>query len=199
MTGPGRLTGREIYYRRTTMYSENKNIAWGNSCDVSHFSWKATSVVLAFLCMLLLGAVRIAQAQSQTVLYNFLGAPDGANPVAGVILDAKGNLYGTSDNGGTSGLGTVFKLAPDGDETVLYSFAGQAEGGNPYAGLVRGKKGYLYGATLYSQNNVSYGTLFKVSPKGTHTVLYEFTGGADGADPYGENLILDKAGNLYGT
>ncbi|MGA7078008.1 MAG: choice-of-anchor tandem repeat GloVer-containing protein [Terriglobales bacterium] len=180
------------------MDSENKNIARGKSFDVSHFSWKTTSAALALVCVLLL-VVRIAHAQSETVLYSFLGAPDGANPIAGVILDAKGNLYGTTDNGGTSGLGTVFKLAPDGDETVLYSFAGHAEGANPYAGLVRGKKGYLYGATLYTGDNETYGTLFKVSPKGVHTVLYAFTGGADGADPYGENLILDKAGNLYGT
>jgi uncharacterized repeat protein (TIGR03803 family) len=181
------------------MDSVNKNIAPGKSCNVFHFSWKATLATMAFVCVLLLGAVRSAQAQSETVLHNFLGKPDGANPVTGVILDAAGNLYGTTDNGGTSGLGSVFKLAPDGNETVLYSFAGQAEGENPFAGLVRGKKGYLYGATLYSQDNVSYGTLYKVSPKGVHTVLYAFTGGADGADPYGENLILDKAGNLYGT
>jgi len=179
------------------MDSENKNIAPGKSLDVSHFSWTPTLAALALVCVLLLFAVRMAQAQSETVLYNFLGKPDGANPVTGVILDSAGNLYGTTDNGGTSGLGTVFKLAPDGKETILYSFAGQGEGENPYAGLVRGKKGYLYGATLYS--SVSYGTLYKVSPKGVHTVLYAFTGGADGADPYGENLILDKAGNLYGT
>jgi len=181
------------------MDSENKNIALGKNFDVSHFSWTPTLAALAVVCVWLLVAVRTAQAQSETVLYNFLGMPDGANPVTGVILDAAGNLYGTTDNGGTAGLGTVFKLAPDGKETVLYSFAGQAEGETPYAGLVRGKKGYLYGATLYSQDNVSYGTLYKVGPKGVHTVLYTFTGGADGADPYGENLIFDKAGNLYGT
>ncbi len=181
------------------MNSENKNIAIGKSFDVSRFLWKPTSAALTLVCVLLLGAVRPAQAQSETVLYNFLGKPDGANPVAGVTLDAAGNIYGTTDNGGSSGLGTVFKLAPDGKETVLYSFAGQAEGANPYAGLVRGKKGYLYGATIYTGDNDTYGTLYKVSPKGVHTVLYAFTGGADGADPYGENLILDKAGNLYGT
>ncbi len=153
------------------MNLENKSIALGKSFDVSHFSWTPTLAALAFVCVLLLGTVRSAQAQSETVLYNFLGKPDGANPVTGVILDAAGNLYGTTDNGGTSGLGTVFKLAPDGKETVLYSFAGQAEGESPYAGLVRGKKGYLYGATLYSQDNVSNGTLYKVSPKRTQTLL----------------------------
>ncbi|MFY9676024.1 MAG: choice-of-anchor tandem repeat GloVer-containing protein, partial [Terriglobales bacterium] len=179
------------------MDSGNKDIALGKSSDVSHFSWKPTLAVLTFVCVFLLVAVRSAQAQSETVLYSFLGEPDGANPVTAVTLDAAGNLYGTTDNGGTAGLGTVFKLAPDGKETVLYSFAVQADGANPFAGLVRGKKGYLYGATLY--NSDSYGTLYKVSPKGVHTVLYAFTGGADGADPYGENLILDKAGNLYGT
>lgn len=181
------------------MDSENKDIVRENSFDFPGFWWKSTSAVLALLCVLLLGAVRPAQAQTETVLYSFAGIPDGANPVAGVTLDAAGNLYGTTDNGGTSGLGTVFKLAPDGKETVLYSFTGQAEGENPYAGLALGKKGYLYGATIYSGDSGSYGTLFKVSPKGAHTLLYAFTGGADGADPYGENLILDKAGNLFGT
>ena len=151
------------------------------------------------LCGLSLIAAGMAEAQSEKVVYSFGGKPDGANPIAGVILDAEGDVYGTTDNGGASGLGTVFRVNADGRENVIYSFAGQADGENPYAGVVRGKKGYLYGATLYSQTNVSYGTLFKISPKGVHTVLYSFTGGADGADPYGENLIFDKAGNLYGT
>ena len=157
------------------------------------------ATALAFLFALLLVAVYPAPAQTENVLHSFSGKPDGANPVAGVILDARGNLYGTTDNGGASALGSVFKVAPSGVETVLYSFAGQADGENPYAGLVRGTGGYLYGATLYSQDNVSYGTVFKVSPSGTHTVLYTFSGGADGADPYGENLIFDRSGNLYGT
>jgi uncharacterized repeat protein (TIGR03803 family) len=154
---------------------------------------------LALVCSLLVVAARPTQAQTEEVVYSFAGTPDGANPIAAVILDAEGDVYGTTDNGGASGLGTVFAVDVDGKETVLYSFKGQADGENPYAGVIRGKKDYLYGATLYSQLNVSYGTLFKISPKGVHTVLYSFTGGVDGADPYGENLIFDKAGNLYGT
>jgi len=183
------------------MYSENKSTAWEKHFDVSHRSWNLTLTALAFACALQIIAVHSALAQTETVLYSFPGTPDGANPIAGVIFDAAGNLYGTTDNGGAygcSGCGTVFKLAPDGAETVLYSFPGGAEGSAPYAGLVRGKKGYLYGATLSAPPN-TYGTVYKVSPKGVHTVLYGFTGGADGADPYGENLIFDKAGNLYGT
>jgi uncharacterized repeat protein (TIGR03803 family) len=155
--------------------------------------------LICCLTIALLAAVSVANAQL-TTLYNFKGTPDGWAPIAGVARDAKGNLYGTTDDGGANGVGCVFKLAPDGTESLLYGFTPTGlDGHNPYAGLVRDKKGNLYGATLYGQYNISYGTIFKADSKGNYSVLYSFTGGADGADPYGENLILDPAGNLYGT
>jgi uncharacterized repeat protein (TIGR03803 family) len=132
-----------------------------------------------------------------TVLHNFTNGPDGGNPYQGVILDSKGNLYGTTDSGGTSGAGVVFKVDPSGHETVLYSFTGGADGGNGAGGLVRDSAGNLYGITNVGGASGA-GVVFKVDPSGHETVLYSFTGGADGNGPLG-NLIRDSAGNLYGT
>jgi uncharacterized repeat protein (TIGR03803 family) len=126
---------------------------------------------------------------------------DGAVAHAGVIADSTGNLYGTTLSGGASGSGTVFRIAPDGTETVLYSFCKQtncADGAAPYAGSVMDGAGNLYGATACGgTNGCGYGTVFKLAPDSEETVLHAFTGGKDGADP--NDLILDKSGNLYGT
>jgi uncharacterized repeat protein (TIGR03803 family) len=130
----------------------------------------------------------------ETVLYSFLGYPmDGAYP-NGIIEDAAGNLYGTTQDGG----GTVFKVAPSGKETVLYRFTGGADGSTPVSNLIRDAAGNLYGTTLYGGAS-NYGTVFKVdTATGAETVLHNFAGGSDGKHPYG-GLILDAAGNLYGT
>jgi uncharacterized repeat protein (TIGR03803 family) len=114
-----------------------------------------------------------------------------------LIQDSAGNFYGTTQLGGTSNLGTVFKLDPMGTETVLHSFAGGADGANPYSGLVQDSTGNLYGTTYYG-GAPNHGTVFKLDPTGTETVLYSFAGGTDGANPYA-SLVQDPAGNLYGT
>jgi uncharacterized repeat protein (TIGR03803 family) len=92
-----------------------------------------------------------AVAQTETVLYNFCSlanCADGSLPTGGLVMDASGNLYGTTDEGGTYGEGTVFKLAPDGTEMVLHSFALTAsDGGEPQAGLLIDTEGNLYGTT----------------------------------------------------
>jgi uncharacterized repeat protein (TIGR03803 family) len=132
---------------------------------------------------------RVTPAGKETVLYSFTGGADGAAPQRGLLLDAKGNLYGTTASGGTYGFGTVFKVDQNGNETVLYSFTGGADGGNPYSGLVRDAQGNLYG--------VAGSVVFKLDEKGNETVLYTFTGGADGS-PNGR-LMRDANGNLYGT
>src|SRR5260370_41536905 len=88
--------------------------------------------------------------QTEKVLYNFNGGSDGAEPTAGLISDSAGNLYGTTMHGGPANAGTVFKLDPTGIETVLYSFAGFANGSdgeNPKAGVIRDAGGNLYGTT----------------------------------------------------
>ena len=140
------------------------------------------------------------------VLYSFTGGADGARPVARLVRDAAGNLYGTTANGGATsacyppyGCGVVFKLSPSGTETVLHSFSEPGDGAFP-GGLVRDAAGNLYGtgATITSNPFVfGAGTVFKLSPNGTETVLYSFTGGVDGGDPNG--VVPDSAGNLYGT
>ncbi len=145
---------------------------------------------------------------TETVLHSFAGYPnDGADPMAGLVRDAKGNLYGTTFAGGSGcvnvGCGTVFEVTSSGQETVLHSFVGGSDGYEPWAGLVRDAKGNLYGTTYGGGGSgcaPSYGcgTVFKVTPSGTETVLYRFTGGTDGGLPLA-GLVLDKHGNLYGT
>ena len=139
----------------------------------------------------------------QTVLYAFTGGADGSNPQGGVVRDSRGHLYGTTPYGG-SGAGVVFELNKSGQETVLYTFTGGADGRTPFAGLISDKAGNLYGTTTYGGTS-GKGVVFKLAPPAqlggtwTETVLYNFTGGADGGNPYGAGVILDAAGNLYGT
>jgi uncharacterized repeat protein (TIGR03803 family) len=144
------------------------------------------------------GAVfEIAADGTETMLYSFTGGSDGGDPVGGLIADKKGNLYGTTSAGGTDNAGTVFKVAPDGTETVLYSFTGGSDGGAPAAGLIADKAGNFYGTTPQGGAN-NWGTVFEFATDGTETVLYSFTGGHDGGYPLA-GVIADKAGNLYGT
>jgi uncharacterized repeat protein (TIGR03803 family) len=143
----------------------------------------------------------------ETVLHSFTGGNDGSLPLAGVIRDSHGNLYGTTQIGGDSGSGVVFELDTEGRESVLYSFTGGADGGYAWAGLLRDAEGDLYGTTL-SDGAFGYGTVYKLSPPLSvcktalcpwrETVLYSFTGGADGGAPFSA-LVEDAAGNLYGT
>jgi uncharacterized repeat protein (TIGR03803 family) len=158
---------------------------------------------------------KISPQGKETVLHSFKGTGgDGATPVAPVIMDAAGNLYGTTEYGGLfgyacgpNGCGTVFKIDAAGKETVLYRFTGVAgDGMNPEQGLVRDSKGNLYGTTLQGgtyDGNGSYGTVFKINPAGKETLLHSFNPYAppytDGAWPLGGSLVRDSAGNLYGT
>jgi uncharacterized repeat protein (TIGR03803 family) len=147
---------------------------------------------------------KLDAAGKKTILHNFGGAPsDGAYPYAGVIRDSAGNLYGTTYSGGsgacTNGCGTVFELDKDTlTETVLYSFTGYpADGAFPYAGLVQDTNGNLYGTTVYGGTSDN-GIVFKLNPSAKETVMYNFTGGTDGGVPRAP-LVMDPAGNLYGT
>ncbi|MGO9084012.1 MAG: choice-of-anchor tandem repeat GloVer-containing protein [Candidatus Sulfotelmatobacter sp.] len=142
--------------------------------------------------------VGLAQAQTFSVLYGFKGQPDGASPYGGVVEDASGNLYGTTQAGGISNLGTVFKLDPADNETVLHSFTGGADGATPLASVVMDPAGNLYGTTNYGGSACDCGVVFKMDPSGSETILHSFTGQSDGGSPRG-SLILDSAGNLYGT
>jgi uncharacterized repeat protein (TIGR03803 family) len=145
-------------------------------------------------------------------LYAFQGGSDGWMPLGVLIADQSGNLYGTTSEGGNGGAscpdgsygcGTVFKIAPDGTETQLYAFRGGSQDGSaPYAGLVADAAGNFYGTTggggscSFDQNGC--GTVFKLAPDGTETLLHKFSGGSDGTGPEA-GLIIDKKGDLYGT
>jgi uncharacterized repeat protein (TIGR03803 family) len=155
---------------------------------------------------------------NESVLYPFRGGPDGAFPASELLLDEAGNLYGTARGGGIlsvtspcafiSGCGVVFKLDRDGNESVLYSFKGGADGFGVASGLIRDRAGNFYGTTVAggtSNPNCTgggppgtCGVVYKVDPKGTETVLHSFTGGRDGYSPYG-SLIPDWQGNLIGA
>jgi uncharacterized repeat protein (TIGR03803 family) len=150
-----------------------------------------------------------ATAQTEKILYSFTGGSDGGAPQGGLVLDGKGNLYGTTQQGGSNSGGTVFELTPNSNgtwtEQVLYSFTGlfgNSDGAFPYGSLVFDSKGNLYGTTVFGGTSFQ-GTVFELSPgtNGTWTenILYNFTGGADGGAPYGPGLSIDRAGNLYGT
>jgi len=145
---------------------------------------------------------KLDKSGAETTLHQFTGTPDGAFPLAGLVQDAAGNLYGTTSAGGdaTCLCGTVFKLDTSSKETVLHSFTGSAVGGDgaqPLAGLVRDAKGNLFGTTSGGGAN-NDGTVFKLDAAGAETVLYSFTAGIDGANPQA-GLVRDAAGNLYGT
>ena len=140
---------------------------------------------------------RLAPDGTETVLYSFTGGSDGGNPLAErLIKDAADNLYGTTLVGGVNNGGTVFRVAPDGTETVLHAFAGGNDGSNPSAGVIANRKGDLFGTTLGGGVN-SDGTVFRLAPDGTETVLHAFAGN-DGAHPLAA-LIRDKADNFYST
>jgi uncharacterized repeat protein (TIGR03803 family) len=134
----------------------------------------------------------------ETVLYSFAGSPDGASPYAGLVMDNTGNLYGTTENGGAFGFGIVFKIDTSGIETVLHSFAGNpTDGADPKSRLIVDQNGNLYGTTFAGGSGNS-GTVFKIDTTGAATILYNFTGGSDGENPFG-GVTLDANGLLYGT
>jgi len=144
---------------------------------------------------------------TETVLYSFQGetGDDGSGPQAGLIFDATGHLYGTTASGGKLGYGTVFELSPPATpggawtETILYSFKGTTTGANPASGLVFDGTA-LVGTTPYGGKD-GFGTVFKLTPTKkapwSETILYNFTGLADGGRPYAGLVLYDK--DLYGT
>jgi uncharacterized repeat protein (TIGR03803 family) len=147
---------------------------------------------------------KVDPSGTETVLYSFNGT-DGDEPMGGLIFDAHGDLFGTTTNGGTNFDGTVFELVPNSDgtwtEQVLYSFtSGSGDGSNPEAGVVMDHAGNLYGTTESGGNNPGDGTVFELKHSGSswkESILYSFTGGADGSRPFAGLTIHD--GKLYGT
>jgi uncharacterized repeat protein (TIGR03803 family) len=157
-----------------------------------------------------MGTVFAFHESNATFVTDFGGA-GGEFPFAGLVKDSD-NIYGTTQFGGnlscnaqSSGCGTVFKLDSRGNQTVLYSFLGVPDGDDAANGLILDNSGNLFGATPYGGTgacqNFPYsgcGTIFEIDPTGKETVLFNFTGGADGKYPFGV-LVRDTKGNLYGT
>jgi len=147
-------------------------------------------------------AFKITPGGVLTLLYSFSGGTDGAYPQGGLLQATDGNFYGTTTYGGANNQGTVFKMTPSGTRTTLHSFA-ITDGSQPMGNLVQATDGNFYGATYYggafstcSPEN-SCGTVFKVTPDGTLTTLYNFSG-MDGANP-DAGVVQAGDGNLYGT
>jgi uncharacterized repeat protein (TIGR03803 family) len=159
--------------------------------------------VLSLTVVVATGVLVFARAASAQqpyfdVLHPFTDGVDGASPYAALIQATDGNFYGTAYDGGTAGVGTVFKMTPTGTLSVLHEFTGgTTEGANPAAALVQSTDGNLYGTTQEG-GAFNVGTVFKVTTSGNLTTLHEFIGGADGASPEAA-LIQATDGNFYGT
>lgn len=142
---------------------------------------------------------KISSGGSETVLHSFSdNSSDGGYPTAGLISASDGNYYGTTNSGGSANKGTVFKITSSGVETLLYTFTGGTDGGNPQSPLIQGSDGNFYGTTTAGGAHGD-GTVFEITPSGTETVVYSFAGGiGDGSDP-AAGLLQASDGNFYGT
>src|SRR5260370_15614517 len=193
-------------------------------CSGRRKLFAASAIVLASLALMAIfpapqGAVAsphdgAPQAVIEQLLYTFCisgKCVDGSGPAAGLIMDGKRNLYGTTAGGGSSNnRGVVFELTPSGSgwtETVLYRFcpqSGCADGASPQAGLIMDGAGNLYGTTAQGGSLHNAGVVFQLTPSGSgwaQQVLYTFcpqSGCAHRSPPHA-GLIMDRTGNLFGT
>lgn len=167
-------------------------------------SWSKVRAVLALVVALQL--VSAASASTTQVIYSFSGN-DGEYADTELVIDPAGNLYGTTVQGGRHASGTVFQLSRSGDSwvhSVLYSFTGGLDGGEPYKGVTLDADGNLYGTAVTGGTGScegGCGVTFKLTNSGGHwtqNVIHSFTGGDDGSGP-GSPVVLGKDGNVYGT
>jgi uncharacterized repeat protein (TIGR03803 family) len=166
-------------------------------------------IALALSCLvpgLAPKAIGVIPAETVNVIYNFAGGGDGEYADTDLETDSAGNIYGTTVLGGDFGGGTVFRLSPTPTgwvHTVLYSFTGGADGGEPYKGVSLDREGNLYGTAVTGGSGScegGCGVAYKLTNSGgtwTQTVIHAFTGGADGSGP-GARLTVDRSGNVYG-
>jgi uncharacterized repeat protein (TIGR03803 family) len=146
---------------------------------------------------------KISSTGKEVILHSFTGASHDGDSPTGLLVDAQGNIYGTTVQGGTWGGGEVYELPSHGKITKLYSFKGGSSGQNPIGSLVRDNIGNTYGTTEYGPTHgcsgSGCGTIFKVSPKGKHNLLFAFPDGAqDGVVPT-TGLMRTSSGVLYGV
>ena len=158
-----------------------------------------------------------AATYTYSVLSSFVGGTQGSYPSGALVRDQHGNLYGTTSSGGdfsatgpscpyAPGCGLVFKLAPSGEETVLYAFTGETDGSLGYGQttLIRDEAGNLYGTAglggdLSDCGGIGCGVVFTVDSQGNETVLHTFTGADGNLNYFTPTLFRDKRGDLYGT
>ena len=150
------------------------------------------------------GAVfKIDRTGKESTFFNLNGGSAGEFPSGALTLDAAGNLYGIAD-GGTGGSGVIYKLSPQGEETILFAFQGglhTTSPKEPAGGVILDKKGNIFGAAQFGNKQtcqIGCGSIFLLDPAGNMHFLHQFTGGADGANPVGP-LVQDAQGNLYGV
>lgn len=154
---------------------------------------------------------RVSPTGHEVILHTFRGGKDGANPVASLVQDSAGNIYGETLYGGTAHhQGAIFKITPAGVYSIVHTFKGApGDGQNPWGSLMLDASGNIYGTASLGGNSGAQacnpkggvpgcGVVFKISPSGTETILYNFQGGTDGGFPMG-NVVFDAAGNLYGA
>jgi uncharacterized repeat protein (TIGR03803 family) len=167
-----------------------------------HFLFALSALAVATLLM----ATPAAAAPAEHTLHSFdFGGSEGVDPKGGLVFDASGNLYGTTSQGSVTGDGSVFELSPRSgggwSEKVLHNFVASKDGSDPYASLIFDASGNLYGTTILG-GAFGFGSVFEMSPKAgggwTEKLIYSFHESNDGTLPYSA-LILDAAGNLYGT
>ena len=139
----------------------------------------------------------ITTGGTYTVLRSLSSATDGANPKAGLVQANDGKLYGTTSEGGSNGVGTIFSITTGGIYTVVRSLSSTIDGANPKAGLVQASDGKLYGTTYQGGSN-NAGTIFSLTSDGTYTVLRSLNSATDGANPVA-GLVQASDGKLYGT
>lgn len=176
---------------------------------VLQLPFRVFPLTLSFV--LAVGLSQTMQAQTFSVLHNFTDGADGAGPRSALTVGSDGALYGTAEIGGPHGYGTVFRLSRMNSAWVfstLYGFAGASDGADPIGGVAFGPHGDLYGTTQQGgpEND---GTVYALRPPSplcrsltcdwNETILHTFTGVPDGLNPWGENLVFDAAGNIYGT
>ena len=164
-------------------------------------------LALALFTAGMVAAPLTAKAQTFKVLYSFTGGADGGLPQGGLLLDAAGDLYGTTTEGGDGGCpggtcGVVFEVSPSSGgwtESVLHAFTGGSDGGDPFDTVIFDAEGNLYGTAYYG--GAGYGVVFELSPGSggwTETVLHAFQDNWQGNFPVA-GLVFDKQGNLYST
>ncbi len=169
--------------------------------NINDFSiLRRTSLVslFALASLVFCEGVRAEAAPTLTTLYSFpLTAQSGNNPTTALVQANDGNFYGTTENGGPSSTGTIFKITPAGALTTLHTFAQESDGGEPRSPLLLASDGNLYGMTYGNDANATFGTVYRITPAGAFTTLKTFSG-VDGDRPQG-NLIQATDGNIYAT